>query len=171
VILGLMMRPRDHTRRPGRGLRSGLAVTVVLCGLAVAACNDDTGQARPDVDDDALAQYTDEGDGCEQAVSAIGYADSLLRALGQEEHQEFDAAVRSRLASVAGTIALEDRDFPDDVTREQAHRVGDLADRAQASENPDPEQVLALREYRREAAQLVIDCAAATGTGPEPDRS
>jgi hypothetical protein len=31
--------------------------------------------------------------------------------------------------------------------------------------------VLALREYRREAAQLVIDCAAATGTGPEEERS
>jgi hypothetical protein len=39
------------------------------------------------------------------------------------------------------------------------------------SEDPDPQQVLALREYRREAAQLVIDCAAATGTGPEAERS
>ena len=166
-----MTRSRDHRRRPSRSWRSGLAVTVVLCGLAVAACSNDPGQARADVDDDALAEYTDEGDGCEQAVSAIGYADGLLRALGQEDHQEFDAAVRSRLSSVAGTIALEDKDFPDDVTQEQARRVGDLADRAQASEEPDPEQVLALREYRREAAQLVIDCAAATGTGPEPDRS
>jgi hypothetical protein len=104
-------------------------------------------------------------------VSAIGYADGLLRALGQEDHQEFDAAVRSRLASVAGTIELEVRDFPDDATREQTERLGDLADRAQASEDPDPQQVLALREYRREAAQLVIDCAAATGTEPESERS
>jgi hypothetical protein len=104
-------------------------------------------------------------------VSAIGYADSLLRALGQEDHQEFDAAVRSRLASVAGTIALEVGDFPDGATREQAERVGDLAERAQGSEDPDPQQVLALREYRRWAAQLVIDCAAATGTGPEAERS
>jgi hypothetical protein len=166
-----MTRLPDDSRRASRSRRSGLAVAVVLCGLALTACGDDADQARPDGDDDALAEYTDEGDGCEQAVSAIGYADGLLRALGQEDHQEFDAAVRSRLASVAGTIALEDRDFPDDVTQEQARRVGDLANRAQESEDPDPEQVLALREYRREAAQLVIDCAAATGTGREPDRS
>jgi hypothetical protein len=152
-------------------VRSGLAVTAVLCGIALAACSDDPGEALSEGSDDALAEYTDEGDGCEQAVSAIGYADGLLRALGQEDHQEFDAAVRSRLASVAGTIELEVRDFPDDATREQAERVGDMADRAQASEDPDPRQVLSLREYRREAAQLVIDCAAATGTGPESERS
>ena len=42
----------------------------------------------------------------------------------------------------------------------QARKVADLADRAQASENPDADQIMALREYRREAAQLVIDCAA-----------
>ena len=132
---------------------------------------DDPGEALPDSSDNALAQYTDEGDSCEQAVSAIGYADSLLRALGQEDHQEFDAAVRSRLASVAGTIALEVGDFPDGATREQAERVGDLAECAQVSEDPDPQQVLALREYRREAAQLVIDCAAATGTGPKAESS
>jgi hypothetical protein len=152
-------------------MRSGWAVTAVLCSIALAACSDDPGEAPPDSTDNALAQYTDEGDGCEQAVSAIGYADSLLRALGQEDHQEFDAAVRSRLASVAGTIALEVGDFPDGATREQAHRVGDLAERAQVSEDPDPQQVLALREYRREAAQLVIDCAPAAGTGPEAERS
>ena len=152
-------------------MRSGWAVTAVLCSIALAACSDDPGEALPDSSDNALAQYTDEGDSCEQAVSAIGYADSLLRALGQEDHQEFDAAVRSRLASVAGTIALEVGDFPDGATREQAERVGDLAECAQVSEDPDPQQVLALREYRREAAQLVIDCAAATGTGPEAESS
>jgi len=145
-------------------MRSGWAVTAVLCSIATAACSDDPGEALPDSSDNALAQYTDEGDGCEQAVSAIGYADSLLRALGQEDHQEFDAAVRSRLASVAGTIALELGDFPDGATREQAER-------AQVSEDPDPQQVLALREYRREAAQLVIDCGAATGTGPKAESS
>ncbi|MGH8825447.1 MAG: hypothetical protein ACRDVN_13365 [Jiangellaceae bacterium] len=142
-------------------------MTFVLGILAVAACADDPGGARPDAGEDALAEYTDEGDGCEQTVSAIGYADTLLRALGQEDHQDFDAAVRSRLAAVAGTISLEIDDFPDGRTREQAERVGGLADRAQASEDPDAQQVLALREYRREAAQLVIDCASATGGGSE----
>jgi len=107
---------------------------------------------------------TDSGDGCQQAVSAIGYADDVLLVLGQEDHQKFDAAVRSRLAAVAGTISLEMEDFPNRRTSEQAGRVGQLADRAQASATPDAEQILALREYRREAAQLVIDCAGAAGS-------
>lgn len=128
-----------------------------LVALLLAGC----GQA--DEPGDALETYTDSGDGCQQAVSAIGYADDLLLVLGQEDHQKFDAAVRSRLAAVAGTISLEMEDFPNRRTSEQAGRVGQLADRAQASATPDAEQILALREYRREAAQLVIDCAGATG--------
>ena len=131
---------------------------LVTAILVVAGCaNDGNGDARGD---DALASYTDPGDGCEQAVSAIGYADDALLVLGQEAHQKFDAAVRSRLAAVEGTISLEVEDFPTRNILLQARRVAELADRAQASENPDDDQILALREYRREAAQLVIDCAA-----------
>jgi hypothetical protein len=128
-----------------------------LVALLLAGCS------QADEPGDALETYTDSGDGCQQTVSAIGYADDLLLVLGQEDHQKFDAAVRSRLAAVAGTISLEMEDFPNRRTSEQAGRVGQLADRAQASANPDAEQILALREYRREAAQLVIDCARATG--------
>jgi hypothetical protein len=94
-------------------------------------------------------------------VSAIGYADDALLVLGQEAHQKFDAAVRSRLAAVEGTISLEVEDFPTRNILLQARRVAELADHAQASEDPDDDQILALREYRREAAQLVIDCAVA----------
>jgi hypothetical protein len=129
---------------------------LVTAVLVVGGCGN--GEAEGG---DALASYTDPGDGCEQAVSAIGYADDALLVLGQEEHQKFDAAVRSRLAAVEGTISLEVEDFPTRKILVQAQRVADLADRAQASENPDDDQILALREYRREAAQLVIDCAAA----------
>jgi hypothetical protein len=123
---------------------------IVTGGLLLAGCGSD----------DALAAYTNPGDGCRQAISAIGYADDLLLVLGQEEHQEFDPAVRSRLAAVEGTISLEVRDFPNRRILLQALEVADLADRAQVSEDPDDDQVQALREYRREAAQLVIDCAA-----------
>ena len=125
-------------------MRRHLFVAVVL--VLAGGC----GSGEPE-GGDALASYTDPDDGCEQVVSAIGYADDLLLVLGQEEHQKFDAAVRSRLAAVEGTISLE---------VEQPRKVADRADRAQASENPDDEQIMALREYRREAAQLVIDCAA-----------
>jgi hypothetical protein len=129
-----------------------------LVALLLAGCSQTDGLG------DALETYTDSGDGCQQAVSAIGYADDVLLVLGQEDHQKFDAAVRSRLAAVAGTISLEMEDFPNRRTTEQAGRVGQLADRAQASATPDAEQILALREYRREAAQLVIDCAGAAGS-------
>jgi hypothetical protein len=121
--------------------------------LVLTACGG--GESNP------LAHYTDPGDGCQQAASAIGYADDLLLVLGQEEFQDFDPAVRSRLAAVEGTIALEVDDFPNRQVLLQARRVAELADRAQVSESPDPDQVQALREYRREAAQLIIDCAAA----------
>jgi hypothetical protein len=129
---------------------------VIAASLVVAGC--DNGNATGD---DALASYTDRGDGCQQVMSAIGYADDVLLVLGQEDHQKFDAAVRSRLAAVEGTISLEVEDFPSPRILLQARKVAELADRAQASEHPDDDQILALREYRREAAQLVIDCAAA----------
>jgi hypothetical protein len=131
---------------------------IMLLGavLAVAGCG--TADAAGE---DALARYTDPGDGCQQAVSAIGYADDALLVLGQEDHQKFDSAVRSRLAAVEGTINLEVQDFPTRPILLQARKVAELADRAQASADPGDAQIQALREYRREAAQLVIDCAAA----------
>ncbi len=93
-------------------------------------------------------------------MSAIAYADNTLRAAGQEQHQEFDDAVRSNIAAVAGTIALEVRDFPSKKTLQQARKVEDLADQTSAIATKGEKRVQLLREYRREAAQLVIDCAA-----------
>jgi hypothetical protein len=135
-------------------MRSPLLILAAV--LLVAGCGDGEPNGA-----DALATYTDPGDGCPQVVSAIGYADDLLLVLGQEDHQKFEPAVRSRLAAVEGTISLEVEDFPNRRILLQALRVADLADRAQASEEPDDDQIAALRQYRREAAQLVIDCAAA----------
>ena len=131
---------------------AAIALVVPLLG----ACSDD-GKAPLS---DELGAYTDSGDGCQQAVSAIAYADNTLRAAGQEQHQEFDDAVRSNIAAVAGTIALEIRDFPSKMALEQARKVEDLADETSAIATKGEKRVRLLREYRREAAQLVIDCAA-----------
>jgi hypothetical protein len=135
-------------------VRSRRTKLLILAVVLVAGCSNAESEGE-----DALASYTDPGDGCRQAVSAIGYADDLLLVLGQEEHQKFEPAVRSRLAAVTGTISLELEDFPNRPIMLQAVRVADLAERAQVSEDADDEQISALREYRREAAQLVIDCA------------
>ena len=140
-------------RRRGR---LGLAALPLAAGLLVTSCSDD-GKAPLS---DELGAYTDSGDGCQQAVSAIAYADNTLRAAGQEQHQEFDDAVRSNIAAVAGTIALEVRDFPSKETLQQARKVEDLADETSAIATKGEKRVRLLREYRREAAQLVIDCAA-----------
>jgi len=121
-----------------------------------AGCSDDDKSSLSD----QLGSYTDAGDGCQQTVSAIAYADNTLRAAGQEQHQEFDDAVRSNIAAVAGTISLEVRDFPSKKVLQQARHVADLADETSAIATKGEKRVRLLREYRREAAQLVIDCAA-----------
>jgi hypothetical protein len=39
---------------------------------------------------DPLESYTDRGDACPQAVSAISYADQALKPWGQERFQDFN---------------------------------------------------------------------------------
>jgi hypothetical protein len=134
-----------------RGVRTAGAVLLVLAG--VAGCGDDR---QPLADE--LSRYTDAGDGCRQVVSAIAYADSSLKPLGQERYQVFDDEVRSKVGTVGGTIALEVRDFPSRQTLQQARTVADLARRTAALDARGDERVALLREYRREATQLVIDC-------------
>ena len=131
-----------------------MAVLAVAFLLALGACSDDDGPLAEE-----LSRYTDPGDGCAQVMSAISYADDALKPAGQEQYQPFDEVVRSRLAAVDGTIALEVRDFPSDDVLDQARTVGKIADRTAAAATQGAERVRSLREYRREAAQLIIDCA------------
>ncbi len=129
--------------------------TLLLAGL-LAGCGD--GQPS------ALQSYTGPGDACEQALSAIGYADAVLVVLGQERYQDFDDESTSRLAAVAGTLQLEARDWPDRATRARAREVVPLAE---AAADLDPEDPLAREEslvrYRAAAAGLVLACQEAAG--------
>jgi len=108
---------------------------------------------------DELASYTDSGDGCQQVVSAISYADEVLKDMGQEQYQVFDDSVRSRISAVNGTIALEVRDFPSEEALEQARVVAELAEKTGSAKRRGQERVALLRKYRREAAQMIIVCA------------
>ena len=143
-------------RRGGWATR--LLAAALAVGLMTTALGGCSGDDKAPLSDE-LGRYTDAGDGCQQAVSAIAYADNSLRAAGQEQHQEFDDAVRSNIAAVAGTIALEVRDFPSRRVLAQARQVADLAEETSALATKGQRRVELLREYRREAAQLVIDCA------------
>jgi hypothetical protein len=135
-------------------MRAPLAVAAAL--LAVAACSS-CGSGATDAD--PLLSYTDPGDGCPQVVSAISYADARLLPLGQEAYQKFTPAVRSNVAEVDGTQTLEDRDFPNRAILEQAQLTGRYATRAMAAGVPRRDRIRLLREYRREAASLVLLCA------------
>jgi hypothetical protein len=108
---------------------------------------------------DSLAHYTDPGDACAQAISAIAYADDSLLALGQEPYQDFDDLVRSKLAAVAGTLSLEADDWPSPAIHQQAKVVQPLAQAAGArAPAKDPARIRALLTYRMEAAKLILLC-------------
>jgi hypothetical protein len=129
------------------------AGALLLLPAVLTGCGDDQEPLAEE-----LSRYTDRGDGCQQAVSAIAYTDAALKPLGQERYQEFNDEVRSKIGTVGGTIALEVRDFPSEETLEQARRVADLARETAALDTRGARRVTLLREYRREATQLVIDC-------------
>lgn len=122
--------------------------------VALAGCRDGGEKALSA----ELARYTDAGDGCQQAVSAIAYADASLKAAGQERYEDWDDETRSKVGTVSATIALEVRDFPSETALEQARRVARLASEAAAQRTSGEDRVELLREYRREAAQLVLVC-------------
>src|SRR4051794_31528654 len=118
--------------------------------------------------DSGLATYTDPGDGCHQVVSAISYADARLEPLGQEPYQRFPAVVGSAVPAVGGTQYLEERDLPTRAILEEAELTGRYALRAMAAGVPRADRVRLLREYRREAADLVLMCAPYADPTPAP---
>ena len=140
-------------------------------GLAESAKPSTAGTPVPNSTSPGLESYTDRGDACNQAISAIGYADDVLRPLGQEPYQEFDDAVRSRLAAVAGTLSLEAKDWPDESVHRQADIVQPLA-QAAADRLPDQSaaskaaRINTLLRYRIEAGTLILVCRDAPSPSP-----
>lgn len=126
-----------------------------------------TATASPSGTSPGLESYTDPGDGCAQAISAISYADDILVSLGQEPYQQFDDAVRSRLAAVAGTLSLEAKDWPDEPVHHQAQVVQPLA-QAAGAQLPDQSaaakaaRINVLLRYRIAAGTLILVCRDAT---------
>lgn len=138
----------------------------MTAAVLLSGCSDSGAAAA-----DPLASYTDQGDGCAQVISAIAYADSVLKPLGQEAYQDFDDSVRSRVAAVDGTVALEVKDLPSKKILEQAQRTGRLGDRAMRVGVSRQARIRLLREYRREAAQTVLLCGPYVDPTPTPTAS
>ena len=143
------------SRRLGVGL-----LLVVAAALSLVGCS---GDDKPSSLSEQLAHYTDSGDGCQQVVSAISYADTSLKPAGQERYVAWTDEVRSKISAVSGTIALEVKDFPSKQALGQAQRTARLADRTAAAGVPTAKRVRLLQEYRREAAEMVVVCARLVG--------
>jgi len=143
------------SRRLGVGL-----LLVVAAALSLVGCS---GDDKPSSLSEQLAHYTDSGDGCQQVVSAISYADTSLKPAGQERYVTWTDEVRSKISAVSGTIALEIKDFPSKQALGQAQRTARLADRTAAAGVPTAKRVRLLQEYRREAAEMVVVCARLVG--------
>jgi hypothetical protein len=144
--------------RGRRGLWFG-SLLVAVAALPLVGCS---GGDKPSSLSEQLAHYTDSGDGCQQVVSAISYADTALKPAGQERYVTWTDEVRSKISAVSGTISLEVRDFPAKRALDQARRTARLADRTAAAGVPTAKRVRLLQEYRREAAEMVIVCARLT---------
>jgi hypothetical protein len=132
---------------------------VAVAALSLVGCSGDDKSSLSE----QLAHYTDSGDGCQQVVSAISYADTSLKPAGQERYVTWTDAVRSKISAVSGTIALEVKDFPSKRALDQARRTARLADRTAAAGVPTAKRVQLLQEYRREAAEMVVVCAKLIG--------
>jgi hypothetical protein len=143
------------SRRLGVGL-----LLVAVAALPLVGCS---GDDKPSKLSQQLAHYTDSGDGCQQVVSAISYADTSLKPAGQERYVTWTDEVRSKISAVSGTIALEVKDFPSKQALGQAQRTARLADRTAAAGVPPAKRVRLLQEYRREAAEMVVVCARLVG--------
>lgn len=143
---------------------AGLVVASGLLAAGAVAAVQREGASLPAVG--PLGGITEPGDGCPQMVSAIGYADALLVDLGQERYQEYDVAVRSRLAQVAGTARVEAADWPSERVHRQARQLAHLA--FTASRLPTGGEAAftraqALVAYKAGAAQMVLLCQAVAG--------
>jgi hypothetical protein len=136
------------------------SLLVAVATLSLVGCS---GDDKPSSLSEKLAHYTDSGDGCQQVVSAISYADTSLKPAGQERYVTWTDEVRSKISAVSGTIALEVKDFPSKQALDQAKLTARLADRTAAAGVPTAKRVRLLQEYRREAAEMVVICARLTG--------
>jgi len=140
-----------------------LVVGLLLVAVATLSLVGCSGDEKSSSLSEQLAHYTNSGDGCQQVVSAISYADTSLKPAGQERYVTWTDEVRSKISAVSGTIALEVKDFPSKQALGQAQRTARLADRTAAVGVPTAKRVRLLQEYRREAAEMVVVCARLVG--------
>ncbi|MEU0568097.1 hypothetical protein ABZ297_22310 [Nonomuraea sp. NPDC005983] len=109
----------------------------------------------------SAARYSTGGDPtddpCARVVSAIGYANLMLKPRGQEDSQYFEDAVLGRLAELRGiTLQFGDR-LPDSLAP-AVQTVKTTTAGLSKADIPHDRQVTLLKEYRVAADQIVAGC-------------
>ncbi|SDR11764.1 hypothetical protein [Thermostaphylospora chromogena] len=133
-------------RTPTKAALPALCLTL----LATAACAPDAPAAQPAgaPRGTPFIGARPDDDPCTRVLSALGFADLLLLPAGQEEHQNFDDAVRGRLAYVQGVVLQYGSRLPSEVHDEGA-TLRRTAKALAPAVTPHEEQIRLLREYRR----------------------
>ncbi|MCA2189018.1 hypothetical protein [Nonomuraea cavernae] len=107
-------------------------------------------------------QYSTGGDPaddpCARVVSAIGYADLLLRPRGEEDDQNFENAVLGRLAEARG-ITLQYGPALPDALGTAVQTVQEATAGLARADVPRARQVALLKDYRAAADQIKAGCA------------
>ncbi|SDI09395.1 hypothetical protein [Nonomuraea jiangxiensis] len=120
--------------------------------LLLLGCQDNASSA---------ARYSTGGDPtdspCARVVSAIGYADLMLKPRGQEDRQYFEDAVLGRLAEARG-ITLQFGGRLPGSAQEAVARMEQATAGLSKSDVPRDRQVTLLKQYRAAADEIVAAC-------------
>ncbi|WP_143590183.1 hypothetical protein [Thermoactinospora rubra] len=130
-----------------------LAALALAVPLALTGCQADQPKDQP--------KYSTGGNTsdspCARVASAIGYAELMLVPPGQEERQNFEDAVISRIAEVNG-ITAEFADRLPAQAREPATQVRQAASALSKGDVPHDRQVRLLKQYRAATGRLQQAC-------------
>nr|WP_152992369.1 hypothetical protein [Nonomuraea pusilla] len=130
-----------------------LATVALILPMFLVGCQDDPASAE---------KYSTGGDPtdspCARVVSAIGYANLLLRPKGQEDDQNFEDAVLGRLAELRGITLEFGGRLPGSLSGAVATVKRTTAGLSRA-DVPRERQVALLKEYRVAADRIVAGCA------------
>ncbi|GAB1817519.1 hypothetical protein [Herbidospora sp. RD11066] len=97
-------------------------------------------------------------DPCQRVVSALGFAEIVLKPAGQEEGQEFGEGVRGRIAYGEGVILTYGAKLPAELAEHTATLKRVIRELVPAA-TPHEKAVAALKEWRAAATAIERVCA------------
>ncbi|GAA3207716.1 hypothetical protein GCM10020216_009430 [Nonomuraea helvata] len=128
------------------------ATVALMLPVLLVGCQDNASSA---------SKYSTGGDPtdspCARVVSAIGYANLMLKPKGQEDQQYFEDAVIGRLAELRG-ITMEFGDRLPDSLKGAVQTVRTTTAGLARNDVPRKRQVALLKQYRVAADEIMAGC-------------